>query len=221
MDPNIVQVQIVGEPEVLAHLVQLIYVLVAASLAAWGTHYVTMRGIRRTHALEEKSRKQAEETEMQGVYRMLLVGIRGYWQSISAWKQAIEPCRKSESPLLCFSDPSGHRFLGYDANLPAIRKIPDPVLQELAMASDYTIRKLAACIEILNGLVLQYSEKKWAAERNNEDVAKLQAQQLYDWASEVTKQLWRVLDAVNKNLTKLNALLQEKLGVLPGKANRL
>ncbi len=212
MDPNIVQVQIVGESllsDVMMPLVIGFGGVVLGAMLSW----LTMRWqMKKSLELETERQRKAEKAELQNMYRSLLIGAEGYLGSMDSGRDKVKAINE-EIPTFFLGGAVANRLPGYDENLHLIMKIPDVTLLNSVMAAHYSICELAAIIQTHNDYVNKYDECVWPARQTNDAVDQSRAKTAKERVSTSTCVVKQRFNVVEKNVKGLIELLWK--GITP------
>lgn len=210
MDPNIVQVEIVGESllsDVVMPLAAGFGGIMLGAMLSW----LMMRWqMKRSLELEIRRRTEAESAELQNVYRSLLIGVEGYWTSIEGGRKDIMSVNE-QVPTFIFGGPVAHRLPGYDESRNLIMKIPDVGLLESVMATHYSISDFAAIVQAHNEFFKRYDESFWRFRHSSDDVDKSQARTLKEQTSLSVRTVKQRLNVVENNVKHLIELLHKSI----------
>ena len=207
MDPNIVQVQIVGE-SLLSKIEPFVIGLSGVVLGAVLSWLMMRWQIKRSLEIELKMRKDAEKVELQNLYRILKTGVTGYWKYMDSTVQNIKSADNNK-PTFFYADPAAHRLPGYEEVLPLIMKISDVTLLEAVMATSHSIRDFGATLQMHNDWFREYNKSMWRARRTNDEVDTSEAELLLQWLSKSTDIVKERFQVVENNITHLSKLLEK------------
>ncbi len=207
MDPNIVQVKIVGE-SLLSKIEPFVIGLGGIVLGAVLSWLMMRWQIKRSREIELKMRKDAEKVELQNLYRVLKTGVTGYLKYMSSTVQNIKSADNSK-PIFFYANPTTHRLPGYEEVFPLIMEISDVTLLEAVMATSHSIRDFGATLQMHNDWFREYNRSMWHARRTNDEVDTSEAEWLLQVLSKSTNNVKERFEGVEDNITHLSKLLDK------------
>ncbi|MBN2138266.1 MAG: hypothetical protein JW720_10695 [Sedimentisphaerales bacterium] len=208
MDPNIVQVDIVGFSLVSDVIIPFASAIVGVVVGAIGSFLLIRWQVKRSHELEIKRQKDNEAGELQNMYKSLLAGAKGYWQSIGPYEKTINSLKR-KNPTFLFGGPVSHSLPGYEENVHLIPRIKDRQLLEMVMASHYSIGDFTRVMVGHNNLFKEYEDSHWRAIRSKDTVDRSQAEQRLEELKVTTDTVQQRFECMKNNLTDMIDLLQK------------
>ena len=155
MDPNIVQVEIIGQSLLYEIVMPLSIGFGGTILGAILTWLMIRWQMKRSNEMENQRRRETEAAELQNVCRSLLIGAKGYLKSFEGGKEDIKSMNE-QIPSFIFGGPVANRLPGYQESRNLIMKIPDIRLLEAIMAAHYSISDFAAIVQANNDFYKKY-----------------------------------------------------------------
>jgi hypothetical protein len=207
MDPNVVQVEIIGRSlfsEIVMPLVSGIGGVVVGGLISWMT---MKRGINLSHQVALQRQKDVEDAELQNFYHSLLIEVEGFWEICQTGRTEVEQLGDNE-PLLAHWEVTPD-LITYEANSHLIARIPDRDLQLAIIAAYHAIHVLALVHRQNNVLMEKLEQYSWRAEESSIDMEKYKGQQRTMVAH--AKAIKASHRALHHNLQRLTKFLEKNI----------